>query len=161
MRQKCGMRQLSSPMTGEVRSLDDVSDPIFSSRSMGDGFAIFNPQGHVYSPIDGEILWLIPSKHALGLRDQAGLEYLLHVGIDTVFLEGQGFASHLFLNQRIEKGDLLIELDHDYLSQAKHDLTTMLIITSHPQKRFSVEKAHQKVHQGEKYILSCKGKGCL
>lgn len=161
MPKKCLMQTIESPVNGQIRSLDDVQDPAFSSRSMGDGFAIFSPSGHIYSPIDGEIMWVLPAKHALGLKDMHGFEYLLHVGIDTVFLQGEGFESRLFLNQRIEKGDLLIELDHLFLRKEKQDLTTMLVLTSHPQSRFAINKEYEWVRQGESNLLRCKGKGCL
>lgn len=84
-----------SPLTGNVRSLENVPDPVFAQKMMGDGFAIEPTDGVVVSPIHGEVVQVFPTKHAVGLRSDQGLEILIHVGIDTVHMHGEGFEAYV------------------------------------------------------------------
>lgn len=100
-----------SPIEGEVIELSNVEDKAFSSGVLGEGLAINPSSGKVFSPVDGVITALFPTKHALGITSDNGLEILIHIGIDTVELEGKGFIAHTKQDDRVKKGDLLIEFD--------------------------------------------------
>ncbi len=84
--------ELISPMTGDIIPLEEVPDPVFSEKMMGDGIAIEPSEGKVLSPIDGKIATIFPTNHAIGLVNKEGLEILIHIGIDTVELKGEGFT---------------------------------------------------------------------
>lgn len=117
-----------SPLTGNVRSLENVPDPVFAQKMMGDGFAIEPTDGVVVSPIHGEVVQVFPTKHAVGLRSDQGLEILIHVGIDTVHMNGEGFEAYVKAGDRVKAGDLLLSFDLTLVQQkAKSSLTPMVI----------------------------------
>ena len=87
--------QLLAPITGTALSLDNVPDPVFSEKMMGDGIAIEPSEGIVVSPVDGEIIQVFPTKHAIGIRAKNGTEILIHIGLETVSLKGEGFETHV------------------------------------------------------------------
>lgn len=119
-----------SPMSGVVKALSETPDPTFSQGMMGDGVVIFPTDGKVVAPFDGEVTFLFATKHAIGLQSDTGLEMLIHVGIDTVQLDGQGFTTHVTDGDKIKQGDLLIEFDMDFLSANAPSLATPLIFTN-------------------------------
>ncbi len=117
-----------APLTGNVRSLENVPDPVFAQKMMGDGFAIEPTDGVVVSPIHGEVVQVFPTKHAVGLRSDQGLEILIHVGIDTVHMNGEGFEAYVKAGDRVKAGDLLLSFDLTLVQQkAKSSLTPMVI----------------------------------
>lgn len=117
-------------MTGRVLDLDDVSDKVFSDRLMGDGFAIELTESDVVSPVDGVVAMTYPSKHAFGLKADSGEEILIHIGMDTVELDGKGFESFVEANQRVKKGDLLCKVDLEYVKDQGKSLVSPIIFTS-------------------------------
>lgn len=119
-----------APMTGRVLDLDDVSDKVFSDRLMGDGFAIELTESDVVSPVDGVVAMTYPSKHAFGLKADSGEEILIHIGMDTVELDGKGFESFVEANQRVKKGDLLCKVDLEYVKDQGKSLVSPIIFTS-------------------------------
>lgn len=119
-----------APMTGRVLDLSDVEDKVFSDRLMGDGFAIELTESDVVSPVDGIVAMTYPSKHAFGLRADSGEEILIHIGMDTVELDGKGFESFVEANQRVKKGDLLCKVDLDYVKNQGKSLVSPVIFTS-------------------------------
>lgn len=119
-----------APMTGRVLDLDDVSDKVFSDRLMGDGFAIELTESDVVSPVDGVVAMTYPSKHAFGIKADSGEEILIHIGMDTVELDGKGFESFVTDKQRIKKGDLLCKVDLDYVKDQGKSLVSPIIFTS-------------------------------
>jgi glucose-specific phosphotransferase system IIA component len=119
-----------SPMTGKVLSLDKVPDPIFSEKMMGDGLAIDPTKGIVVAPCDGKIIHVFPTKHAIGILTPEGLEILIHIGIDTVELNGKGFESFVEAEQVVKKGQDLIKVDLKYVKKHAKSLITPLIITN-------------------------------
>ena len=96
---------ISSPLTGEIVPLTNVKDEVFSSGAMGNGIAIMPIKGELYAPIDGKITALYPSGHALGITSKSGMEIILHIGIDTVELNGEGFIIHVKSNQLVVNSD--------------------------------------------------------
>ncbi|CUA79734.1 PTS sugar transporter subunit IIA [Anoxybacillus suryakundensis] len=120
--------KIVAPLTGLVRSLEEVPDPMFAQKMMGDGFAIEPADGIVVSPIHGEVVQVFPTKHAIGLRSDGGLEILIHVGIDTVHMQGEGFEVYVKSGDRVKAGDLLLSFDLSLVKQkAKSHLTPMVI----------------------------------
>lgn len=115
---------------GKLIPLKDVKDEAFSSEALGKGVAIIPTEGKVYSPIKGTVSSIFPTNHAIGLESDEGLELLLHIGIDTVQLNGQFFKSIVKEGDSVEIGDLLIEFDKDEIIAKGYDVTTPLIITN-------------------------------
>ncbi|GAC91115.1 MULTISPECIES: PTS glucose transporter subunit IIA [Anoxybacillus] len=119
-----------SPLTGNVRSLENVPDPVFAQKMMGDGFAIEPTDGVVVSPIHGEVVQVFPTKHAVGLRSDQGLEILIHVGIDTVHMHGEGFEAYVKAGDRVKAGDLLLSFDLTLVQQKAKSSLTPVVITN-------------------------------
>lgn len=119
-----------SPLTGNVRSLENVPDPVFAQKMMGDGFAIEPTDGVVVSPIHGEVVQVFPTKHAVGLRSDQGLEILIHVGIDTVHMHGEGFEAYVKAGDRVKAGDLLLSFDLALVQQKAKSSLTPVVITN-------------------------------
>lgn len=119
-----------APLAGELVSITTVPDPVFSERMMGDGFAIIPAEGIVVSPTDGLIMNVFPTKHAVGIVSDEGYEFLIHVGIDTVKLGGEGFDVKIAKGQRVEKGQILMEFDLEYISLNTSSIITPVVITN-------------------------------
>lgn len=119
-----------APMTGRVLDLDEVSDKVFSERLMGDGFAIELTESDVVSPVDGVVAMTYPSKHAFGIKADSGEEILIHIGMDTVDLDGKGFESFVTDKQRVKKGDLLCKVALAYVKDQGKSLVSPIIFTS-------------------------------
>ncbi|HDD5762220.1 TPA: PTS transporter subunit IIABC [Staphylococcus aureus] len=117
-----------APLTGEVTPLSEVPDQVFSEKMMGDGIAIKPSQGDVRAPFNGKVQMIFPTKHAIGLVSDSGLELLIHIGLDTVKLNGEGFTLHVEEGQEVKQGDLLINFDLDYIrNHAKSDITPIIV----------------------------------
>lgn len=121
---------ISSPIQGKVIPLDKVNDTAFSTKTMGDGFAVVPSAGKVYAPFDGKVELLFPTKHALGLKRTDGLELLIHIGFDTVNLKGKGFQSFVKQGDFVKKGTLLMEFDKNELEKMGYDITTAVVVTN-------------------------------
>ena len=123
------MESLSSPVSGTVKNLTEVRDEVFATKMMGDGVAIAPIEGNVIAPCDGEITMMFPTGHAIGLRTFSGQDILIHVGIDTVELNGDVKAG-----QQVLKKDRLLGFDLDKIKAGGYDIDTMMIITSNIQE---------------------------
>ena len=121
---------ISSPMTGQIVPLEDVNDDVFSSKMMGDGVAILPADGKVYAPVSGEVTVMMDSNHAVGLESENGAELLIHVGLDTVELNGEGFTTHVQKGDQVKAGDLLLEADLDAIKAHDYDVTTIIVVTN-------------------------------
>ena len=121
---------ISSPMTGKVIPLSQVNDPTFAGELMGKGSAIIPTIGQALAPEDGEVVSLFRTKHAIGFVTHSGAEILIHIGIDTVKLDGQHFEAHVEAGSKVKKGDLLVSFDIDAIKQAGFEVTTPIIITN-------------------------------
>ncbi len=119
-----------SPMTGTVLALDQVPDTTFASGLLGKGVAIIPSDNKVIAPFAGEVASLFQTKHAIGLLSDNGIEVLIHVGIDTVKLEGKPFTAHVKVGDRVQAGDLLVEFDRQAIIDAGYDLATPIIISN-------------------------------
>ncbi|MBW8349857.1 N-acetylglucosamine-specific PTS transporter subunit IIBC [Bacillus sp. IITD106] len=139
------------PITGEVIPITDVPDQVFSQKMMGDGFAIIPEKGTVVSPVDGEILNVFPTKHAIGIRSSQGYEILIHVGMDTVNLKGEGFTVHVNDGEHVSKGQELLTFDLDYIKKNATSEITPIIFTN--LTKLNVKKKG-KVEQGTEGVIS-------
>lgn len=142
-----------APMAGKLLSLDQVNDPVFSERAMGDGFAIEFKQGNVYAPVDGEIITVFPTHHAIGIKADDRNEYLIHIGLDTVNFKGEGFKAHVSAGQRIQKGDLLLEVDHPFFQKHQVDMISPVIVTNLNGRKIEILKENEIVTVGTAEIL--------
>lgn len=106
---------IDSPLEGTIIPLTDVPDPVFSGKMMGDGFAINPTDGVVVSPVDGIITHIAETKHAIGIKTKKGTTMIIHFGLDTVNLEGKGFRVFVELEQKVKRGDKILEADMDVL----------------------------------------------
>lgn len=122
--------KLRSPIVGEVVALSEVNDPVFSSGVMGQGIAVKPSKGVVYAPTDAEIAIAFPTGHAYGLKTDNGAEILIHVGIDTVSLNGEGFEAKVSQGDRVRAGDIIGTFDSEVIAANGLDDTTMVIITN-------------------------------
>lgn len=122
--------KLRSPIVGEVMALSEVNDPVFSSGVMGQGIAVKPSKGVVYAPADAEIAIAFPTGHAYGLKTDNGAEILIHVGIDTVSLNGEGFEAKVSQGDRVRAGDIIGTFDSEVIAANGLDDTTMVIITN-------------------------------
>ncbi|MCD2256267.1 PTS glucose transporter subunit IIA [Lactobacillus sp. CC-MHH1034] len=121
---------LLSPLSGRVMKLEDVKDPVFSSGAMGKGVAIEPTEGKLYAPVAGTVSLLFPTGHAIGINSDQGAEILLHIGMDTVSLDGKGFTPKVKQGDRVEAGQLLLEFDMATIKAAGLETTTPIIITN-------------------------------
>lgn len=121
---------LSAPVTGEVLALEEVPDPVFSQKMMGEGIAINPSEGVVVSPVDGEIVQLFPTKHAIGIETKSGAEILIHIGLETVGMEGEGFEAYVSQGDKVKEGDKLITFDMNLVKEKAKSTVTPIIITN-------------------------------
>ena len=121
---------LVTPIVGDVVALADVNDPVFSSGAMGQGIAVKPSQGVVYAPADAEVSIAFPTGHAFGLKTTDGAEVLIHVGIDTVTMNGEGFEQKVAQGDKVKAGDVLGTFDSNKIAAAGLDDTTMVIVTN-------------------------------
>jgi len=121
--------EVNAPLAGESYDLTTVNDDVFSKLILGDGIAIKPAEGHVYAPVDGIIRVAYPTGHAVGIASDDGEELLIHIGIDTVDLEGKFFKLHVNQGMRVKRGDLLVDFDEPAIKAAGYDTTVMMIVT--------------------------------
>ncbi|WP_106767439.1 PTS system trehalose-specific EIIBC component [Paenibacillus faecalis] len=145
--------EIASPLNGKIVSLSEVPDPAFSEKQMGQGIAIIPSEGKVYAPFDGTVAHLIKSKHALVLIDPNGIQVLIHVGINTVSLKGEGFTAHVETGAKITKGQLLLEFDKERIEQAGLSAITPIVIPDGQDYIDGITEYEGEAIQGETPIL--------
>lgn len=143
------LETIVSPITGTVMELSAVPDEAFASGTMGNGVAIEPAEGKVYAPCDGVIETLFPTGHAVGIVSDNGVETLIHIGMDTVNLNGKGFTPIASQGSHIKKGDLLLEFDMDVIKNAGYKITTPVLITNTDDYSEVLQTADGMVHAGE------------
>lgn len=122
--------EVYSVADGQVVALEQVKDPVFAQKMMGDGFAVEPANGNIVSPVSGTVSSIFPTKHALGIVTEAGLEVLVHIGLDTVSLEGKPFTVHVAEGQKVVAGDLLVTADLDAIRAAGRETSTVVVFTN-------------------------------
>lgn len=121
---------IPSPLQGEILSIERVPDPVFSQKMLGDGFAVHPASGTVVSPVDGEVISIFPTKHAISLKDSNGMEILIHIGLETVTLNGEGFTTFVTEGQAIKKGDKLLEVDFGAIKAKVPSIISPIVFTN-------------------------------
>ena len=120
-----------SPIKGEVKPIEESSDAAFASGALGKGVVILPEEGKVYAPVTGTVTVLFPSLHAIGITSDAGVELLIHIGINTVQLNGGGFTAHIKQGDQIKQGQLLVEFDMNKIKEAGYSLETPVLVTNY------------------------------
>ncbi|MBR2733597.1 MAG: PTS glucose transporter subunit IIA [Selenomonadaceae bacterium] len=123
--------RIISPLSGTLVPLNSVNDPVFASGAMGRGVAVKDPKGQVLAPFDGEITVFFPTGHAIGLKSDDGIELLIHVGMDTVKMNGEGFSPKKEAGDKIKRGDILLEFSPEAIKKAGYETTTPVVVTNH------------------------------
>lgn len=122
--------KLFNPVNGIVTSINEVADPVFAQKMMGDGFGVQPTDGEIYSPVDAKIMSVFPTKHALGLKLDNGIDLLLHIGVDTIDLEGKPFEILVEEGERVTPDTLLIKADLAALKEAGKPDTIIVVFTN-------------------------------
>lgn len=143
-----------SPLTGEIKSITEVPDAVFSGKMMGDGFAILPTDGTIVSPVDGKIVNFFPTKHALGILSDSGREILIHVGIDTVNLKGEGFEALVKEDDRIQKGQPLLKVDLNAIKGKVPSIITPVVFTNLAEGEQIVLQKQGNVEIGDDNIIT-------
>lgn len=148
--------ELFSPLNGTVINISEVPDPVFSEKMMGDGFAVIPNDGELVSPVKGKIIQVFPTKHAICIETEDGLEMIIHVGLDTVELNGEGFEVLVGAGDNIEVGDPLLNIDLEFLIKNNKEIVTPVIIANHADKikSFSFEKSLSEI-KCKDLVLRC------
>lgn len=151
--QSAGQAQvIASPLTGKVVPLSETPDAVFASGAMGQGVAIEPSVGEVVAPADGTIRLLFPTNHAIGLATDDGAELLIHVGMDTVELDGKGFTAHVVQGSKVKKGQLLLSFDMEAIQEAGYSVVTPIIVTNSADYETVETVASGQVDLGEKLL---------
>ena len=135
--------KLVAPITGKLISLSEIPDPVFSQGMMGTGFGIEPTEGKVVSPVNGKVISVFPTKHAVTLQAEDGTEILIHFGLDTTLLKGEGFTSHVADGQAVKAGDMLLTVDIEAIKDKVPSLSTPVVFPS--------------LKEGKKIIISKNG----
>ncbi len=127
------------PINGEVVNITEIPDPVFAGKMMGDGFGIIPADGNVYSPVSGEIASIFPTLHAVGIKVDDSTEILIHFGLDTVNLKGEGFESFVEQGQKVVAGDQILKVDLEAITPKVPSTITPIIFTKLEGKTFDVK----------------------
>ncbi|MFC7319519.1 PTS sugar transporter subunit IIA [Halobacillus campisalis] len=145
--------EVIAPVNGDVVDLSEVPDPVFSKKIMGEGTAVKPHDGKVVSPVDGEVVQLFPTKHAIGLKSKSGAEILIHIGLETVSMEGEGFEAHVQQGDQVKVGDPLVTFDLKLVEEKAKSTITPIIITN--SNELSVEGSYtQQAVSGSTILLT-------
>ncbi|MEH7380613.1 PTS glucose transporter subunit IIA [Bacillus sp. JJ1533] len=135
---------LIAPATGKILALEEVPDPVFSQKMMGDGLAIEPSEGKIVSPVQGEIIQVFPTKHAIGIKTEIGLELLIHIGLETVNMKGEGFTAHVKEGDKVEVGTELVTFDLALVKENAASTITPIVITN-----FDAVETFEKIGSGQ------------
>jgi len=129
-REKVTEEHIMAPAGGNIVSIENVPDPTFSEKMMGDGIAIDPSEGKVAAPIDGEVIQVFPTKHAVGIKGRSGIELLIHIGLETVSMNGEGFEAHVQAGDKVTAGQLLISFDLNLVKEKAVSTVIPIVITN-------------------------------
>ncbi|MEG1283601.1 MAG: glucose PTS transporter subunit IIA, partial [Lactococcus sp.] len=147
-----GEEHIATPLEGKVLPLSEANDAAFSAGVMGKGAVIEPTLGEVYAPFDGQVMTVFPTKHAIGLISDQGTELLIHVGIDTVQLEGKYFESFVSQGQKIQKGDLLLKFDMEAIEAEGFSTQVPIIVTNSSDFEDIVITDKTVIHKAEELL---------
>lgn len=122
-----------APVTGKAIPMSEVADPTFSQEILGKGAAVVPSEGRVVAPADGVVGMVFDTKHAVSVTTDSGAELIIHIGLDTVQLNGEFFTAHVAAGHKVKKGDLLVEFDMDKIKEKGYDVTTPVIVCNTPE----------------------------
>lgn len=144
--------KLSMPMSGEVVPLSEVNSYLFNSKMMGEGVAIKPSDNYVYSPIEGQIVMLYEGRHSIAIKSPDGLQILIHIGLDTVKLEGKGFATFVKVGDMVKRGDKLLFFDREYVDHYSSTISPMVITNAEILKNINVDYKASKAKDEFIYV---------
>ena len=155
---KAGLKKsIFAPMSGTVVPLEQVPDEVFSKKLLGDGVAILPKEGKIYAPVDGEVATVAETLHAYGFLSKEGMEILIHVGLETVHLKGEGFISHVKAGDSVVRGDLIAEVDLDFLKSRDISAITPVVICNGAED-LDLQTADGEVTAGQDTLIVLKEK---
>lgn len=149
--------ELCAPLTGEAVDLSEVPDPVFSEKMVGDGIAIKPTKGTVVAPCDGKVVQIFSTNHAVGIETNIGVDLLIHIGIDTVELKGEGFKRLVEEGENVKKGQPILEVNLERIEELGKPIISPFIITNMDQVEIKEYKKGQ-VQAGESTVLVLKKK---
>ncbi len=150
--------QLIAPVSGKMLTIEEVPDPVFSQKMMGDGVAFEPQEGKIVAPADGEIIQVFPTKHAIGIKAVNGAEILIHIGLETVGMKGEGFTVHVSEGKKVKQGDVLVTVDLNLVKEKASSIVTPMIITNLNDMQ-SIEKSSlSSVIAGEQAVMTIEAK---
>lgn len=146
---------LVSPLQGEIKPIETAADPSFASKSLGSGFVIVPEKGEVVSPVAGTVETVFPSGHAIGIVSDTGIEVLIHIGIDTVELEGAGFKPLVEKGQRVAQGEKILEVDLAKVTEAGYSIESFVTVTNSDQflDVLSQQEGHVKINDNVMTVI--------
>ncbi len=147
-------KTVASPMSGKIIPLAEVEDEVFSKGMLGQGFGIQPRDGKVFAPFDGTVTTVFPTKHAIGLLSDSGVEVLIHVGLDTVSLEGKPFIAKVTDGSKVTKGDMLLEADLKMIEEAHLSSVTLVVVTNSDEFKHIYIETPEEVSPGEQVIIA-------
>ncbi|WP_026583586.1 PTS sugar transporter subunit IIA [Bacillus sp. J33] len=150
--------EVKAVLSGTAVNLEEVPDPVFAEKMMGDGIAIEPSEGVVVSPVNGEIVQVFPTKHAIGLRAENGAEILIHIGLETVSMKGEGFEMHVTEGSRVNEGDKLVTFDLALVKEKAKSTVTPIIVTNGDQLASLEKKAAGSVTRGSSTVMTVTAK---
>ena len=152
--EKTGL-ELTAMTDGRCIPLEEVNDPVFSGKALGDGIAIVPEDCVIAAPCDGTVSMLAETLHAFGMTRDDGLELMVHIGIDTVALKGEGFVALVSQGDQVKKGEPLIRFDAAFMEKKGIDMTTMLILLNPGQYQFKTLAGGQQVKKNVDTVIEC------
>ncbi|KYC62202.1 PTS sugar transporter subunit IIA [Heyndrickxia coagulans] len=155
---KAVVEELVAPMSGKVVQIEDVPDEVFSRKMIGDGIAIEPDEGVVVSPVDGEVVQFFPTKHAVGLKTKSGLEILIHIGMETVVLNGEGFEGFVQQGDRVKAGDKLVTFNLEQIRERAESIISPVVVTNFDAVDTLSKTAETSVKRGKSVLLTVKMK---
>ena len=141
--------KIISPLSGELIKLEKVNDPVFAQGAMGKGCAIVPESGEIFSPCQGKVTLIAPTKHCIGITSDDGIELLLHFGIDSFKTEGKGFEYCVSVNDCINPGQKLGDIDLDFFKSQQIDMTSPVIILNYKDKNIDFNILEKRIQKGE------------
>ncbi|MBO0603441.1 PTS glucose transporter subunit IIA [Sporosarcina sp. E16_3] len=145
--------EIYAPVNGQIVPLDQVPDPVFSEKMMGEGIAIMPDNGNIHAPVAGTVVLVSDTKHAIGLRSNDGTEILIHIGLETVALKGEGFTVLVAAGDKVSVGQSLIEVDWDYIREHAKSIITPIVITNSAERNVQLEVTKEGI-MGETVLMT-------
>jgi PTS system glucose-specific IIA component len=151
--------QIFSPVNGEIIPIEEVPDPVFNQKMMGEGVALIPTMGDICAPVNGTIIQIAPTKHAIGIRAEDGSEILIHIGLETVALKGEGFTVVVKMDDKVSVSQPLIKVDWDFIrTHAKSIITPIVITNSNEGKKQFVMAKEKDGIVGKTVIMTVSAK---